>query len=199
MTDADGVIVRLESRYQGHTEYERRGIAIGSCWDERIAGTNGVAMAMAQNQAFTVRGSEHYFSKLAPFACTAKPLLDAENRVIGAVNLASIDRGNAAEYLFAKELLTLTSDRIQHMLFEHQFKEAMIVSVARPDERSLFGNNELLALDEAGLILGSDSPCPCAGRRAGPRCLDRQILRGALSDRHKAFATDPRTGGQHAI
>ena len=76
----DGILVRREGRDAQQSDYESNGISLGSCWDERIAGTNGVSMAIAQQSAFTVRGHEHYFSKFAPFACTGAPLRDARER-----------------------------------------------------------------------------------------------------------------------
>ncbi|MEM7044175.1 MAG: hypothetical protein AAF543_15305, partial [Pseudomonadota bacterium] len=104
LSDTDRILVRVESKDNDQSLFERYGIALGSCWNEKVAGTNGVAIAMAQSQAFTVCGADHYFSKLHQFACTAVPLIDAENRMIGAINLAGMDRGNAAEYVFAQNL-----------------------------------------------------------------------------------------------
>lgn len=157
VADADGVLVRREGKVAQQSQYESNGIALGSCWDERIAGTNGVSMALAQRSAFTVRGQEHYFSKLKPFACTGVPLHDAENKVIGVVNLATVDKGNAADYLYARQLLGLASDRIQRVLFERQFSGSMLVNVSSIAGGDLLRNNALLAVDEDGLILGSTS------------------------------------------
>ncbi|MCB1803878.1 MAG: hypothetical protein KDJ99_01610, partial [Candidatus Competibacteraceae bacterium] len=47
LSDTDQILVRLESKNKGHSEFERYGIALGSCWNERIAGTNGVTMALS--------------------------------------------------------------------------------------------------------------------------------------------------------
>lgn len=155
VTDADGILVRLESKDAGRSGSEWNGIALGSCWDERIAGTNGVAMAMLERKAFTVRGKDHFFSKLRPFACTAVPLFDAENQMVGAVNLAIIDRGNPGDYLFAKQLLSAAADRIQRILFERRFGDTTIVSVSLPGQGDLLRSNELVAVNEAGIVLGS--------------------------------------------
>ncbi|WP_303522494.1 GAF domain-containing protein, partial [Staphylococcus pasteuri_A] len=70
--------------------FEKNGIAYGSCWDERIAGTNGISMALSEGKAFTVRGKDDSFSLLHPFSCTAVPLFDAENQLIGVVNFSML-------------------------------------------------------------------------------------------------------------
>lgn len=155
LTDTDGVLLRLEGPENGRTIFEQNGIAFGSCWDERVAGTNGVSMALSEGKAFTVRGQDHYFSLLQPFSCTAVPLFDAENRIIGAVNFSMLDRGNKADYLFARQLLGTAADRVQRLLFERQFKDAQILGVAPHAGRDLLQNNELVAVNEDGIILGS--------------------------------------------
>lgn len=155
LTDADGVLVRLESRHRDQPDLEQNGIALGSCWDERIAGTNGVSMAMSEHRAVTVRGQDHYFAKLAPFSCTAVPLLDAANQTIGTINLTALDRGSPTDYLFAQQLLNTAADRIQRLLFEKHYSEAMIVAVSLAGRRDLLRGNELIAVDEAGMIVGS--------------------------------------------
>ena len=154
ITDRDGILVRLESKEAGS---DWNGIALGSVWDERIAGTNGVSMALAEGRDFTVRGTEHYYSKLQVYACTAVPLRDASNEIIGAASLPSIDRGNPADTLFAKQLLGAAASRVQHSLFERAFRDRMIVSVAVPGRRELVKGAELIALDEHGNIVGATS------------------------------------------
>lgn len=152
ITDNDGILVRLESKGAGKTW---NGIALGSVWDERIAGTNGVSMALKEGRAFTVRGKDHYYSELKPFACNAIPLRDASNAVIGIANISSIDRGNPSDSLFTGELLSAAAHRLQHKLFEQAFKDKAIVSVAVPGRRELLKGAELVAVDENGVILGA--------------------------------------------
>lgn len=155
VTDENGILVRLDSKNSKRGAEDWNGIALGSCWDERIAGTNGVAMALLEGRAFTVRGKEHFFSKLAPFSCTAIPLLDAENHTIGVLNMCAIDRGNTADYLFAHQLLGAAADRIQRNLFEQKYHDARIISVSIPDHRYLFRSDELIAINNDGIVLGS--------------------------------------------
>ncbi|WP_417522810.1 sigma-54-dependent Fis family transcriptional regulator [Marinovum sp.] len=155
VTDADGVLVRLEGRQSGRDLFERKGIALGSVWDERVAGTNGVSMALSEKAAFTVRGQDHYFSLLKPFSCTAVPLFDAENEIVGAINYSMVDRGNHADYLFARQLLGAAADRVQRLLFERRFDSAMILTVAPSAGRDLLQSSELVAVNEDGIILGA--------------------------------------------
>lgn len=155
VSDADGVIVRLESQANGPSDFSKYGISLGSCWKEGIAGTNGISMAMVQNKASTVRGSEHFYSKLHPFACTATPLFDAENKVIGAINISTVDRGVVAEYLYAQKMLDNAAEKIQRILFKQHFKDELIVSVSTQGQNGMPPKNELIAIDEIGNIQGT--------------------------------------------
>ncbi|MEM7598289.1 MAG: helix-turn-helix domain-containing protein [Pseudomonadota bacterium] len=154
MTDKDGILVRLN----GHkADSDWNGIAIGSVWDERVAGTNGVSMALAEKRAFTVDGKDHFYNKLQPFSCSAVPLRNALNEIIGVVSLSSMDRGNPADGLFARQLLGAAASRLQTTLFERDFKEATIVSLAMPGRRELIKGAELIAVDDSGRVLSATS------------------------------------------
>ncbi len=168
VADSDGVLVRLDTKSSELPVFERHGIALGSCWDERIAGTNGIAMAMSHGRGFTVRGRDHFFSALNLFACTAVPLFDAHNQMVGALNVAMVDRRNASDYFFASQLLHAASDRVQRILFERQFGDSLIVSVSSPGNIDLMRSNELVAVDEAGMILGSTANAHVLAGMADP-------------------------------
>jgi hypothetical protein len=68
-------------------EFNRSGLVRGGIWDERIAGTNGIAMALQTGRVLTVRGGEHFFSCFHNFSCSSAPLADAENNLIGTITL----------------------------------------------------------------------------------------------------------------
>ncbi|MCY4301328.1 MAG: sigma 54-interacting transcriptional regulator [Aestuariivita sp.] len=154
VADMDGILVRLECK-EGGTEWN--GIALGSIWDERVAGTNGVSMALEESRAFTVRGPNHFYSRLRHFTCSAVPLRDAGNEIFGVANLSSIDRGFPADAHFSRQLLRAAASRVQHTLFEQAFKDAAIISVAVPGRREVIKDGELVAVDDQGTILGSTS------------------------------------------
>lgn len=154
VTDADGILVRLETQDPG-TDWN--GIAIGSVWDERLAGTNGVSMALSEGREVTVRGGEHYYSSLEAYSCSGVPLRNAANEIIGVASLSSFDRGAAGDGLFAQQLLGAAASRVQQTLFLRDFKNATIVSVAVPGRRELIKGAELVAVDACGVILGATS------------------------------------------
>lgn len=154
VTDKDGILVRLE--VEG-AETEWNGIAVGSVWDERVAGTNGVSMALSEGRDITVRGKEHFYAGLQSYSCSGVPLRNSENEVFGVASLSSLDRGKPGDGLLAQQLLSAAASRVQQTLFLRDFKDSAIVSVAMPGRRELIKGAELVAVDERGVILGATS------------------------------------------
>ena len=174
ITDADGVLVRLEAAEDGDGARDWNGIALGSCWDERIAGTNGVSMALRTKRVFTISGADHFYSGLRSFACTGAPIFDAEGAVVGTVNLVAFDHDKRTDHLFARQFLETATHRIQRRLFEQRFADQMLVSVSPDGPGGLLSGDGLIAVDEAGIILGAtqaagkllggDAPCDLTGQ-----------------------------------
>ncbi len=154
VTDRDRVLVDLRSRTGTVADYATYGIAMGSCWDEKIAGTNGISMAMGEGGAFTVRGDDHFHSCFRPFACTSVPCLDAESSVIGALTLVTTDRRNAFDYVFAQHALSLAADRLQARLFHRHHAPHLTVRISDPAGCGTLRPNALVALDDAKRIVG---------------------------------------------
>ena len=154
VTDAEGVLVRLESADAQAAE-DWNGIALGSCWDERIAGTNGVSMALQAGRAFTVGGADHFYRRLRAFACTGAPIFDAAGVLVGSVNLVSYDYDNPADHHVTQQFLATAADRIQRRLFEQHFSDSLLVTVSTAAPGRPLEGDGLVAVDEAGIILGA--------------------------------------------
>lgn len=133
-------------------------------------------MALRTGHAITVRGADHYFSTLRQFACTGVPVLDANGGVIGAINLVSVDRGNRTDYLFGQQLLAKTAHLIQRNLFEKEFNDAMLVSVSREARDHLLSEDALVAVNEAGMIIGATSKVSACLDGANPASLTGQAF-----------------------
>ncbi|WP_227271035.1 sigma-54-dependent Fis family transcriptional regulator [Roseobacter weihaiensis] len=156
LSDADRIVVNVVQSKAYTSRKMTDGIAVGSCWDEKIAGTNGVHMGLLSGRPFTVRGTDHYYKALESFACTSVPILDAEEVPIGSLTLSTIDRRVGAEYEFAQNLLGVTASRIHRELFLSKHSDRRILKVARsgfPPAREA-----LLAIDDEGLVCAASSP-----------------------------------------
>ncbi len=60
----------------------------GSCQAENQVGTNGIGTALAINAPIQVSGAEHYLKTLHSWTCSAAPIYDHKNKLIGALQLS---------------------------------------------------------------------------------------------------------------
>lgn len=155
LSDSDRIVVNLVQSHGYMSRGSTDGIALGSCWDEKIAGTNGVHMGLLSGRPFTVRGADHYYKALESFACTSVPILDADEVPIASLTLSSIDRRVGAEYEFAQNLLALTAQRIHRTLFLDKYADNKTLRIARGD-RAL-ARDAMISIDDDGLVLASSS------------------------------------------
>lgn len=159
VTDVDRIVVDLVQNpaYTAHDVGER--IALGSCWNERVAGTNGVHMGLVSGRPFTVRGADHYYKALNRFACTSVPLLDAQDTPIASLTHSIIDRHREGDHLFAQKLVGRTARRVHRALFLDAFEDCRIVRVeADGGDRADGPTDALLAVRGDGAIGGASMP-----------------------------------------
>ncbi|KFE34530.1 sigma-54-dependent Fis family transcriptional regulator [Thioclava atlantica] len=173
VSDAEQVLLPLTSAAPADAAMVRRGIVAGSCWDERVAGTNGIQMALTAQAPFTVRGADHFFVALRQFSCCSVPILDAENRIVGALTSAAVDRKQGANQALAATVLQITARRLQAAMFRRRHAGDVLLSLAPLDASDLDGTvNALIALDDRGRVLAATRR---AARMAGGECPDAMI------------------------
>ena len=150
LTDCDSIVVDVFARPPEEAALSQAGISLGSCWSEKLAGTNGVALAMDKGKAFTARGADHYLRNLRSYACTGVPLHDADGRIMGALTLSSIDKGHSGDYVLAQHLLIQTANRIEARLLLRAHAEHHVIA-PRPDAPE----GTLVALDGGATIIAA--------------------------------------------
>lgn len=194
LTDADRVVVNRLSSSPDTSASDADRIALGSCWRERVSGTNGVQMALLAGRAFTVRGDDHYYRILKDFACTSVPLFDADNELLASLTYSTVDTGRFSDYLFAEHLIGSAARRIHQTLFleRHRFHRILELSPssvgvasARSElallgvGRGFAGSTVSSAASEALLAIDSDgSICGCS--TAAEQLLGCEQPRGLL-------------------
>ena len=91
LTDAAGLVLnRLSGDRTLLRALDAVHLAPGFAYSEREAGTNGLAMALADRVPTLVCNDEHYALSLGAYTCAAVPVLDPlTGRLEGAVNLTT--------------------------------------------------------------------------------------------------------------
>jgi sigma-54 dependent transcriptional regulator, acetoin dehydrogenase operon transcriptional activator AcoR len=85
--DADGRLVELIGDEPILGGAEAIGFVRGSCWSEVCAGTNGLALALAEAFPMRVVGEGHYCAMLHSFATSGAPVHDSTGTLVGVLTV----------------------------------------------------------------------------------------------------------------
>ncbi|MGI5502220.1 GAF domain-containing protein [Lentzea sp. CA-135723] len=89
IADAQGHILWCEGSKDTRGSAEDVGLAEGTLWSERAAGTNGMGTALATNAPVTVHSAEHLVRTYHHWTCAASPIRDPDTgSTIGVVDLS---------------------------------------------------------------------------------------------------------------
>ena len=91
ITDAEGlVLARWSEDADMVRSLDRVHLAPGFYFGERTAGTNGLALALADRAPSLVRSGEHFVESLRRYTCAAVPVLDPRSGdLVGSINMTT--------------------------------------------------------------------------------------------------------------
>ena len=155
IADSEGAAVAEYCDTAMARDLKRRGITVGTLWDEPCVGTNGVGTALASETAVTVNGDQHYLNSLSQFICSAAPLLDHRGARYGAINVTGNATKSQTEAIRVSQYVRRCAEQLHSFVFREFFRNNTLVAVTD----SLFSEkhemSRLLAIDESGCIIGA--------------------------------------------
>jgi transcriptional regulator of acetoin/glycerol metabolism len=125
------------------------GIVAGSCWNEALAGTNGLGTALACGQAVAVTGREHWFLSLGEVSCTAAPVRDGQGRIVGVLDASSYV---LSRHRHTQALVQMAAKQIENRLLAHQMRGQLLLAVHPRAEYLGTLSAGLLAFDADGRL-----------------------------------------------
>ncbi|MDE1167805.1 MAG: sigma-54-dependent Fis family transcriptional regulator [Pseudomonas sp.] len=156
LSDEHGVTLdaRLPSQSSAYT---RSGLVVGARWDESIAGTNGIGTGLAAAQAMTIHREEHFLNANFGLSCSVSPIFDAQGALRGCLNATSLnsDGPKEAQYL-TLQLVIMYARLIENVQFRHMYRDGLTLAIKPRDDITDLVNEQLLALDESGRIIGAN-------------------------------------------
>ena len=94
----------------------------GADWSEEQKGTNAVGTALAEQEALTVHGSQHFLSANQFLTCSCAPIFDPHGQVIGALDVTG-DHRSYHQHTMA--LVRMSAQMIENHMFANVFPDAM--------------------------------------------------------------------------
>lgn len=146
--DREGVILDLyhDNRFAMSND---AGILPGSCWSERLCGTNGLGTALALGGSVAVTGMEHYFHDLGAISCTATPVRDAAGDIVGVLDASSYFESRQRH---TQALVQMAATHIENGLLLHQMRPHWVLAVHPRSEFLGTLSVGLMAFDEGGVL-----------------------------------------------
>jgi transcriptional regulator of acetoin/glycerol metabolism len=175
-TDTQGVAVDFRVSDRLEADARRTGIYLGSIWNERSQGTNGVGTCLRISRPVSVVQDEHFALRNTTLTCTAVPVRDPQGRIV-----AVLDTGTPRASDHARERLLLgimvgSVRRIESRLFQRTYRDALIVRLSSDPDFLDTAEECLIALDSAGRLIAADHCAPeLLGYEEVPSLLGRRV------------------------
>ncbi|WP_437884030.1 sigma-54-dependent Fis family transcriptional regulator [Pseudomonas sp. LRF_L74] len=156
LSDENGITLDARLPAQ-HDAYTRSGLIVGACWDESIAGTNGIGTTLAAAQAMIIHRDEHFLTANARLSCSVAPIFDEQGHLRGCLNATCLnsDGPKEAQYL-TLQLVIMYARLIENACFRQRYRDRLTLAIKPRDDISDLANEQLLALDESGRITGAN-------------------------------------------
>lgn len=120
LADQQGTLIHT----MGHVDFlgkaDQVALSCGASWHEGHRGTNAIGTAMAEASGVAIHGAEHFFERNSFLTCTAAPILSAQGRLLGILDISGDQRGghpntlglvNTAANMIENRLVIASSQR----------------------------------------------------------------------------------------
>ncbi len=122
LTDAEGLILHS----LGDDDFLRRADKValrpGAVWTEQQQGTNAIGTAIAEGQATTVYGDQHFLRANQFLTCSSVPILDPYGKLLGVLDVTGDCRSH---HQHTMALAKMSAQMIENHLFASAFTEAL--------------------------------------------------------------------------
>ncbi|WP_448632554.1 MULTISPECIES: sigma-54-dependent Fis family transcriptional regulator [Pseudomonas fluorescens group] len=150
--------ITLDSRLPSqHDAYTQSGLVVGARWDESVVGTNGIGTTLAATQPLIIHRDEHFLAANSRLSCSVAPIFDAQGLLRGCLNATCMnsDGPRESQYL-TLQLVIMYARMIENAHFRQSYRDRLTLSLVPIDEIADLGNEQLLALDESGRVIGAN-------------------------------------------
>jgi len=159
LTDSHGVTVDFMGDIQLDPSLRKAGLYLGSNWNERHVGTNGVGTCISTGEALTVHLDDHFDATHIPLTCTAAPVYDAAGRMKAVLDISALSapQHKDSQHL-ALQLVRMYAHKIENAYFLRSYRDQWILRMSSAPEFLEVSPEYMLAVDAAGQVVGYTRP-----------------------------------------
>jgi transcriptional regulator of acetoin/glycerol metabolism len=131
LTDAEGLILHSLGDDDFLARADKVALRAGALWSEEQQGTNAIGTTIAEREATTVCGDQHYLRVNQFLACSSVPILDPFGQLMGVLDVTGDCRSHHRHTL---ALAKMSAQMIENHLFTSAFPEALRIHFhSRPE------------------------------------------------------------------
>ncbi len=154
LSDTQGVVLTTITDPALQREFRQAGLSLGSLWDERHEGTNGIGTCLAEGCPVTVHREEHFRGYNLSLSCSGAPILDPQGSIIAVLDASTANSSDSRLIQrHTMALVNMSAHLISRWNFLNEFSQSWILRFhSRPEFVGLL-HEALVAMDGAGRIL----------------------------------------------
>lgn len=150
LTNADGVVVDVSGNIDRDDPRAHRLTRVGTDLSERAVGTTAIGSALSDQHPVWLHRGEHFFRDTGHYSCAGAPVMGADGRCIGMLDLTGVEVPERPELL---HLVCQAARRIQNALLL-QRPHRLLLRLGWPGDALGSEADALVALDGEGWVAG---------------------------------------------
>lgn len=155
LTDSHGVTVDFMGDIQLDPSLRKAGLYLGSNWNERHVGTNGVGTCLSTGEALTVHLDDHFDATHIPLTCTAAPVYDAAGHIKAVLDISALSApADKNSQHLALQLVRMYAHKIENAYFLHHYRDQWILRMSTAPEFLEVSPEYLVAVNASGQVVG---------------------------------------------
>ena len=153
LADAQGVLMHTLGDLDFLNKADRVALQCGASWAEHHRGTNAIGTALAESSEIEINGAEHYLEPNEFLTCAASPILSAQGKLMGILDISGDHRSRHPHTL---GLVSTAARMIENSLVTSACQHQILLQIHPRAEGIGSVAQGLLAFSEDGCLLGAN-------------------------------------------
>lgn len=171
LTDVEGYILKSIGDDGFISQAQQVHLIEGASWHERMKGTNAIGTVIEEENPLNVYANEHFFKENHFLTCSAAPIFNADDELIGVINVSG-NYQQAHQHTLGMVVAAANAIRHQLLLKDTQKKltisekrQQLILSSASDAFFIVDNNGEIIQINHKGSQLLGYSQQECLGKK----------------------------------
>lgn len=153
LADAQGVLMHTLGDLDFLNKADRVALRCGASWAENQRGTNAIGTALAETHEVEINGAEHYLDRNGFLTCAAAPILSAQGKLMGILDISGDHRSRHPHTL---SLVSTAARMIENSLVLSACRQQIMVQLHTRAEGIGTVAQGMLAFSEDGWLVGAN-------------------------------------------